>query len=129
MDKDPLQVFYLQTRALFPDLAERADREYLKYWGTLPEAINDSYAWFGSVATALNTEMCRAAYVPESGAFFDYVSSVLAHCSAEVRTCIDVSLVENLFWGVPLTKAQPYWSILPPPLQQLYLDFHRTAPV
>ena len=121
--------FYLQTRTLFPDLTERADREHVKYWGESPDAIADSYIWFNAVASALNNAMCQGAYVQESRAFFVYVITVLAQCGEPVRTCIDVSLVENLFWQVSPTKAGPYWAVLPSQLQNLYLGFHRDAPV
>lgn len=121
--------FYLQTRTLFPDLTERADREHVKYWGESPEAIADSYSWFNAVASALNNAMCQGSYVQECQAFFDYVDTVLAQCGEPVKTCIDVSLVENLFWQVSLAKARPYWAVLPSQLQTLYLGFHRVAPV
>jgi hypothetical protein len=120
--------FYLRTRAQFPQLAQRADREYLKYWGEEPLPEESSYSWFGSVANVLNKEMCGRILEPESAAFFVYVTSVLLQCGDEVANCIDVSLVENLFWQVPARKTIPYWNILPPPLQELYLGFHGRPP-
>lgn len=119
--------FYLRVRASFPELAERADWEYLKYWEEAPKA-EEAYSWFGSVANALNKEMRRGLFLAETGAFFDYVNSVLSRCSDEVENCIDVSLVENLFWEVSPTKAALYWAILPSPLQKLYLEFHGRPP-
>lgn len=120
--------FYPRTRALFPELAQRADREYVNYWGEAPEENENSYSWFASVAGALNKEMRRGLFLSESAAFFDYVTSVLSQCSDEVANCIDVSLVENLFWQVSPNKAAPYWNVLPPPIQRLYLAFHGQTP-
>ena len=121
--------FYLRTRTLFSELAQLTDREYVKYWGEPPQADSDSYSWFASVANALNKAMCRDLFLAESVSFFDYVNSVLSQCDDEVANCIDVSLVENLFWRVPLHQAAPYWNILPQPLQKLYLEFHKEPPV
>jgi hypothetical protein len=120
--------FYRTTRELFPELAERADREYVKYWDERPEEHESSYSWFASVANALNKEMCRGLFSKESAAFFDYVNAVLSQCGDEVANCIDVSLVENLFWQVSPNKASPYWKLLPPQLKKLYLDFHSDPP-
>ena len=120
--------FYLQTRALFPNLAELADKEYVRCWGNPSDTDPYSYSWFESVANALNKEMCRGLFRAENEEFFNYVSSVLLQCGDEVANCIDVALVENLFWRVSPEKAAPYWTILPPPLQKLYLGFHSQPP-
>lgn len=122
--------FYRQTRALFADLAELADKEYLEYWGNSPEEEEEvaAYSWFESVANALNRKMRHGLFVTETAAFFSYVSVVLSQCSEEVANCIDVAFVENLFWRVPPDKASPYWAVLPPALQTLYLGFHSGRP-
>ena len=111
--------FCLTTRELYPDLARRADVEYVKYWGESPMGEESSYSWFGSVANALNKDMCQGLFLHEAAAFFDYVTSVLLQCSDEVANCIDVSFVENLFWQALATRAISYWNVLPPPLQEL----------
>ena len=121
--------FYNRIRTLFPELVDRANREHLNYWGEDPNEIEDSYTWFASVANALNKEMCRGYFLAESEAFFDYVASVLPQCSDEVANCIDVSLVENLFWQVSRNKAVAYWTVLPSSLQKLYLEFHNQPPI
>ncbi|WP_431478581.1 DUF7674 family protein [Massilia eburnea] len=120
--------FYLAARERFPALAQKADRKYLKYWNEQPLAA-EPYSWFESAANALNDDMQREDSLVECSQFFEFVTNVFASASEEVRQCIDVSFVENLFWQVPPAKAAAYWSKLPPPLQTLYLGFHNKPPI
>ena len=120
--------FYLEARDKFPTLAEKADREYFKDWGEQPSADN-AYIWFHSVANALNKEMRRGTCLEDCDAFFDFVTRVFDSASVEVKQCIDVSLVENLFWRVQPAKAAAYWDLLPSKLQALYVGFHNTTPL
>jgi hypothetical protein len=46
----------------------------------------------------------------------------------EVRNCIDVSFVENLFWQVTPDRSGPYWARMPDLLKRLYLGFHSKPP-
>ena len=115
--------FYLRTRELYPDLARRADVEYVKYWGEAPTGEESSYSWFESVANALNNDMCQGLFLQETAAFFDDVTSILLQCSDEVSNCIDVSFVENLFWRVPAKKSISYWKVLLPPLNSYIWGF------
>ncbi len=119
--------FFLAARERFPALAQRADRHYLNYWGEMPSA-QTAYSWFECAANALNDEMRREGSLVEYSEFFRFVASVFASGSEEVRKCIDVSFVENLFWQVPPAKAAPYWKKLPRQLQVLYVDFHNKPP-
>jgi hypothetical protein len=121
--------FYRSTRAQFPDLTEKADRQHIKYWGEPPTEEQDSYIWFESVSRALNNEMQRGAYVNESLDFFQFVESAFRTGSDEVKNCIDVAFVENLFWEVTPKKVGPYWQALPQILQKLYIDFHARSPL
>jgi hypothetical protein len=121
--------FYRSTRAKFPDLTEKADRQHIKYWDEPPTEEQDSYIWFESVSRALNNEMQRGAYVNESQAFFQFVESAFRTGSDEVKKCIDVAFVENLFWEVSPKKVGPYWQALPQTLQKLYIDFHARSPL
>jgi hypothetical protein len=120
--------FYLAAREQFPALAEKADRLYFKYWHEQPSE-EGAYSWFESVANALNEEMRRDACLAECAGFFNFVARTLSAASDEVKQCIDVSFVENLFWRVPPAKATAYWKILPPPLKALYLGFHAQPPL
>lgn len=120
--------FYLAVRKRFPILAQKADRKYLKDWDEQPSEAN-AYSWFQFLANALNDEMRQEAYLPESGEAFIFIAHVFASGSEEVRRCIDVSFVENLFWEVPPAKASTHWKKLPPLLQALYVDFHSKPPI
>ncbi|WP_426341068.1 DUF7674 family protein [Pseudoduganella sp. S-14] len=120
--------FYLAVRERFPTLAQKTDRKYLKDWGEQPSE-QDAYGWFQFVANTLNDEMRREAYLPESAEAFLFIAHVFASASEEVRRCIDVSFVENLFWQVPPAKAAAYWKKLPLQLQALYVDFHSKPPI
>ncbi|HEY0586773.1 MAG TPA: hypothetical protein VGD52_11610 [Pseudoduganella sp.] len=121
-------MFYLAARERFPALAQKADRHFLKYWTEQP-SVEAPYSWFESAANALNDEMRREGYLSECAEFFRFVAGVFASASEEVRRCIDVSFVENLFWQVPPAKAAAYWKELPPQLQALYVGFHSQRPL
>jgi len=121
--------FFQSARAKFPDLAEKADRQHIKHWGAAPSAEQDSYSWFESVSHALNFEMQREAYIKECQAFFQFVDGAFRSGSAEVKNCIDVAFVENLFWEVSPQKVAPYWQALPQALRKLYVDFHARTPL
>jgi hypothetical protein len=121
--------FYLSARSKFPDLTEKADRQHIGYWDESPTEEHDSYIWFESVSRALNREMQGGHYIKECQVFFQFVDSVLRTGSDEVKKCIDVAFVENLFWEVSPGKAGPYWQVLPQRLQKLYLDFHARSPL
>lgn len=121
--------FYQSSRAKFPDLTERADRQHTKYWGEPSAEEQDSYSWFESASRALNNEMQRGTYVNECQAFFQFVENVYRTGSEEVKKCIDVAFVENLFWRVSPKKVGPYWQVLPKILQDLYVDFHARSPL
>jgi hypothetical protein len=120
--------FYCSARAKFPELAEKADREHVKYWGEAPTVEESAYVWFESVSRALNNDMRGGAFIDESGTFFQFVADVLRASGEDVKRCIDASFVENLFWQVSPRKAAPYWQRLPQELKRLYLDFHSHSP-
>ena len=120
--------FFLAARERFPALAQRADRHCLNYWREPPSA-QTAYSWFESAANALNDEMRREGSLVACSEFFGFVASIFASGSEEVRQCIDVSFVENLFRQVPPSKAAAYWKKLPRQLQELYLDFHNKPPL
>ncbi|WP_177326914.1 hypothetical protein [Pseudomonas sp. ML96] len=123
---ESIPAFYQSVRSAFPDIAAKADGKYFDDWGDpLPQF---EYSWFHSLANALNAQMNKGIAPSDHLPLFTLISDALEDCSAEVRNCIDVSFVENLFWQVPSDKAEGYWQQLPNPLKQLYLQFHRRAP-
>ena len=125
---ETLSEFYFAARSAFPALAEKTDRAFVKYWGEPPSEAG-AYSWFGSVSTALNNEMQKGSFLSESETFFSFVCQAFQQGNPEVKNCIDVSLVENLFWQVSPQKAAPYWHVLPAELQQLYIGFHGNSPL
>lgn len=122
-----VEAFYVETRRRFPDLAERADREHVRLWGEVDIAF--AYSWFGSLANSLCALMQRHQLLERCSELFNYVDVQFELGSDEVRNCIDVSLVENLFWQVPGELAHPYWNRLPQQLKGLYLGFHARPPI
>jgi hypothetical protein len=120
--------FFQAARKVFPSLAKKADRHFIDYWDEQPSDEN-AYSWFHSVANALNEEMRQERYLTECSEFFDFVALAFDSASEEVKRCIDVSFVENLFWQVPPRKSAAYWNNLPPNLQTLYAEFHHRTPL
>jgi len=79
---------------------------HLRQWGEPDPGF--SYAWFESLAKAVNGEMSRQVDVRVHRPLFAYLSAVLPNAAEPVRQCIDVAFVENLFWQVPGVKCRPY---------------------
>lgn len=127
-DMDTNAAFYLAAREAFPSLAAKVDRHFIKDWDQQP-AENTAYSWFGCAANALNEEMRREASLAECAGFFTFVAHAFCSGGDEVKRCIDVSFVENLFWQVSPAKSAAYWPKLPAVLQALYLGFHHTSPL
>lgn len=117
---------YTAVRYRFPEVIAKTDREHARLWGEVSPDF--AYSWFGSLANVLNAEMNKGAGYSAHSSLFTFMADCLRDCSQEVHNCIDVSLVENLFWQVPSNKAAPYWTQMPEPLKDLYLGFHRSAP-
>ncbi len=118
---------YLAVRERFPAIAENADRHHLRQFGYLPSQ-DDPYSWFESLADAVDAEMRRETPYRTLEPLFLLMEGTASAGAEEVRRCIDVAFVENLFWSVPTAKASPYWTKLPPLLKKLYVDFHRREP-
>ena len=115
------------VKARFPEIAARADIEHIKQWDSLDPQF--AYSWFESLANALNAEMLSSVDYEAHASLFGFINAELSVASKEVFTCIDVALVENLFWRVPNASAAPYWQRLPNPLKELYIGFHGRTPL
>jgi hypothetical protein len=111
----------------FPEIAAQADVVHIKQWDSLDPQF--AYSWFESLAKVLNAEMLSAVEYETHAPLFNFINSTLSSCGEEVFKCIDVALVENLFWRVPSAKAEPYWQGLPNPLKKLYTGFHGRTPL
>ena len=122
---DPIVQLYRDTRERFPTIVEATDRKHLETWELNDE---DAYMWFHSLADTLNAQMRTDANLNVAGAIFDYMRHRFATGGAEVRNCIDVAFVENLFWRVSPAHAEAYWARMPDLLKSLYLGFHASPP-
>jgi len=117
---------YREVRERFPEAAGRADLEHKRQgFGVGSEY---AYLWLGHLANALNQEMAKGIPFGKHAALFRFFSDAFSRGSEEVKECIDVSLVENLFWRVNVALARDYWQGLPQPLKDLYIGFHGAAP-
>lgn len=85
--------------------------------------------WFESLAKAINTEMEQGAEVSKVGALLRLLDGSLAAGTEELRGCVDVAFMENLFWQVASRKAEPYWAVTPDRLKKFYVAFFGYTPV
>jgi hypothetical protein len=123
---DSLVQFYEETRESLPHIVEKTDREHLRAGWELDD--EHAYMWFHSLADMLNEEMRKQTSLEVAGAVFDFVRDQFLIGTGDVRNCIDVSFVENLYWEVPPEKARMYWLRMPDLLKKLYLGFHSKPP-
>lgn len=115
------------TRERFPAIAREADALHLRLWDEVdPET---PFLWFESLAGALNEAMLSGAEAERFDALFGYLADAFDEGDDEIRSCIDASFVENLFWEVPGARAEPFWRRLPENLRGVYMAFHGGAPL
>lgn len=120
--------FCNSVKEKFPELSNRTDRELELRWGEEdPEYY--SYTWFEALANVINTDMLREVNSSKYGELFCVINHAFSLGDESVKTCIDVAFIENLFWQVPTEKAEPYWSVLPEKLRELYIGFHHKHPL
>jgi hypothetical protein len=122
---DPIVQFYRETRDRFPNILAETDKVHLQTWDMDDEW---AYMWFHSLADMLNANMRKNARLEDAGAVFDHMRDQFMIGCGEVRNCIDVTFVENLYWQVSPDHARPYWARMPDLLKKLYLGFHSKAP-
>ncbi len=113
----------------FPDISAKADVEYARVWDDFTDSEYYSYSWFEALANALNDEMCKGISAEMYEELFALISNYFESGDEEIRKCIDVAFVENLFWRVSVNQSRSYWDLLPGNLKDLYFEFHRRTPV
>ncbi|WP_339409691.1 DUF7674 family protein [Pseudomonas sp. EA_35y_Pfl2_R5] len=118
---------YNAVRDRYPEIAEAADRVHIKTWGEPDPEF--AYSWFESLANSLNIDMNKGIDPSNYMKLFSFFNQTLQGCGTEIKNCIDVAFVENLFWRIPSDKAEPYWAKLPASLKELYIAFHSRAPL
>ena len=123
----PLIDFYKDTRNKFPQFVQGADNEHIKYWGEVNSEY--AYSWFESLAKALNIEMAKMTEQEEIEKLYIHMEYWYKTADEEIKDCIDVSFVENLFWELPTNKIEAYWNILPQIFKELYVNFHQRKPL
>jgi len=122
-----LTELYCEVRSRFPAMAANADQDYWRLYEGFDPAEN-LYAWFESLANALNEEMRKDVSFGTHEPLFLFMDGAASTGIEELSQCVDVAFVENLFWDVPKLKASPYWEKLPPRLKNLYVEFHHHEP-
>jgi len=121
--------FYNAIKEKYPEISEQADAEYMKQWGECNDLEYYSHSWFEALANVLNKQMYLSVPAERFKDLFLDIGIAFKSDDDDVRKCIDVALVENLYWQVAPEKAESYWSIMPETLQELYVNFHHRTPV
>lgn len=117
---------YHDFRKQFPKLTRAADAKHLQIWGSVDD--DTAYVWFESLAATINDQMVDEKQRTDIASVFTYFQGQLRAGSHEVENCIEVSLIENLFWEVKPSFATSVWPQLPKSMQRLYLNFHGRPP-
>lgn len=124
-----LDTFFRKIKETYPEISAKADKVYDEYWNRLVQMEFSSYAWFESLANALNSEMKKKVVADNYQALLKTISEEYDLGENGVMNAIDVAFVENLFWQVQRDDAQPYWEVMPDNLKELYVGFHRQEPL
>nr|WP_325249146.1 hypothetical protein [Amylibacter sp.] len=110
----------------FPEAGQATDQRHAEFFGVEDDT---PILWFESLAIVLNAQMGAQGKGPELAAIFKFFEEKYKSGSQEIRKTIDAGFVENLFWEVPPSRAEPVWASLPRVLQHLYLGFHGRPPI
>ncbi|WP_420475332.1 DUF7674 family protein [Noviherbaspirillum sp. ST9] len=115
------------TRTQFPELAEKTDNLHKQRY--VDDELELNFLWFECLADVLNAEMTAHIPYENYANFFNFISDQLTESGREIYECIDVALVENLFFDVNAKHAKLYWDKLSKPIKELYLGFHGQPPL
>ncbi|WP_027469698.1 DUF7674 family protein [Deefgea rivuli] len=118
---------HVEFKAQYPDISKTAGKLHLELWDEITSET--VFIWFESLANALNREMLDEIDAKKYKALFEFFREHYFSGDNQVKSCIDVSFVENLFWNVPASKAKNYWIIFPEVLKELYVNFHGREPI
>jgi len=119
--------FFHKTRDQYPEFTSAADKLHIDKFEEVDEEL--SYLWFENLANAINADINSELFTLQHSDFFKYMSEQFKCGNSEVKYCIDVAFVENLFWRVSRKGAELFWENIPATLKTLYLGFHGRAPL
>lgn len=119
--------FCAEIKAKFPVISAKAEKQYRHFWGDGDSEFY-SYAWFESLANAVNCEMNRGSNPKEYEELFLAIGNAFIRGNEDIKKAIDVAFVENLFFDVPSSASELYWNSLPEVIKNLYFDFHKRKP-
>jgi len=88
----PLDLYNL-VRLNFPEITAKADREYIRLWGELDSEF--AYSWFGSLANALNAEMCKGTNYESHTKLFIFISNSLEIAQKRFITALMFRLLKT----------------------------------
>ncbi len=117
---------YHDFRKRFPEMTQAADARHIKVWDSVDDET--AYSWFESLANSINDQLGTSSESIDLPSVFSFFEKQLQGTDMEVKNCIDVSFVENLFWEVQPNSASKAWGVLPNSMQKLYLNFHGKPP-
>ncbi|WP_421711533.1 DUF7674 family protein [Alcanivorax sp.] len=121
-----LNGLYNNFRAEFPEITRLTDLEHIQEWGSVDPEM--AFSWFESLARFINREMSKGVSVKPYIPVFEFLRRGFMLGNDDEKKCIDVSFVENLFWGVDKEKRDSYWRAFPDVLKGLYVSFHGREP-
>ncbi|MFL4470341.1 hypothetical protein ACERZ8_10815 [Tateyamaria armeniaca] len=117
---------YHDFRKRFPEMTQVTDARHIKVWDSVDDET--AFSWFESLAGAINDQMGAAKKGTDLTSVFSFFERELQGSDMEVKNCIDVSFVENLFWEVQPISAAKAWDAMPNSMRQMYLSFHGQPP-
>lgn len=117
---------YDEFREQYPKLAEVVDIRHTEIWDSVGHET--MFLWFETLSGALNDLMGIPEHQPQFDSIFQFFEKKFRTGDERVKNCIEVSLIENLFWEVRPENTGPVWAVLPKSLQQQYINFHGQPP-
>jgi hypothetical protein len=120
MEKDKeLSALVKLIRSYFPDASEKTD-ESMNRMGFEDES--EAYGiWVEAFANETNSLM-RERWQAEVEKHLIFFERQFDMGSDSVKSCIDVSYVENLMWDLDIEDKKWAWSLFPENLKLLYID-------
>lgn len=117
-NKQDIKLFIEDLRRELPRSSEQADK--LMHQRGFDK--NDScHLWIEAFADVTNI-LIAARNSEEATKHFSFFSQQYQKGSDEVKNCIDVGYVENLFFDLPDDDRKWAWKLLPDDLKSIYAD-------